>query len=288
MTTHDTAATELHDQNKAQIEAQLRRWNPALLTPAQIASGADRIRELVLLCQPPKANDALTMAATASRFFADVAPGDCVDVDALLTEAEVTRWAHTQLRNGMPCGTLSNHLVKLRRFLRVRRGLPARLGVVGEPHRTSEPLNGVDRALLEIGLNEAGLVAMYVATVGAGLAPGEAAGGVVVACNGGYCIKSASGFKPVVDALVSLAGSVEGTVLRESDWAQLRRVAKRMEIEFTMSRTRVTFAVLAVSPNDSAASLFKRYALTRRLVDSATPFLSEVTDAAALAVMLRG
>ncbi|MCY7380061.1 MAG: hypothetical protein LH467_12090, partial [Gemmatimonadaceae bacterium] len=131
-----------------EIAVALQAYMPDLLTAAQILSGLGDLRNLVTRCEPVSVTDALVMMSSAARFLADVAPPDLLDVDRWMVEAEVTAWAHVQHREQMPSGTLSNHLQRLRRMLRVRRGLPARMGAgsVSSPERA--PMNPADRLML--------------------------------------------------------------------------------------------------------------------------------------------
>lgn len=265
------------------------RYQPRLLTPQQAASALPSIKHLVLACGPLSGTDAEAMLATASRFLADAATTGPLDVDALVNEFQVSRWLYDKVRKGMPPQTVANHRQRLARFLRVRRGLPARMSVRSSVKQPGAPLGDDVRLELvaSLAVTDAHVAAAYVAAVGAGAIASEAVGAAVRVVDDGYWLVLGDRRWAVVSELWPLASAVVGVTVESDSWATLRSHAADLDIKFDRTIARATFSVLAISEDGSPAALIPRFSLTRRAVDDAVAFLPSV-DAAVVAVLLRG
>ena len=274
----------------AEIVAALAAYVPELLNAAQTLSGLADLRELVARCEPVSVVDALVMMSSASRFLADVAPPDVLDIYRWIIEAEVTAWAHVQHRGPMPSATLSNHLQRLRRMLRVRRGLPARMNVhnVAAPRRA--PMSPTDRSTLEQQLTVLGgpVAAAYVTGVGAGAVGAVAEQAmIIVTCGVAEVVMRDGTVLHVVAALQSMACALAGVVVEECSWSEVRGQATRLGVQVDKEIAVTTHAVLALSEAADLVSISRRHRITRRLIDRAVPCLA-LPDTAAIRAMLRG
>jgi hypothetical protein len=260
------------------------------MTPAQRDSGLDAIRELVLACEPRAVGDARVMLATASKYFGDVA-GDVVDIDTQLTEFEVSRWSHAQLQAGMAKDTLLNHVGRLHRFLRVRRGLPARMAVPRPQAEDSRALDDSQRMRWEhqlTGTQDCQLIAAYVVAVGAGR-NGQRLSGTRIERRDGQVVAVASDrVKPIVDAVLPLAGMVVGVRVGAGAWAALRAHAADTGFVFDWDVSRATRALLAMREDRTGLELISRYRLTRRELDVTRPLLDPVDAPAVVAALRHG
>jgi hypothetical protein len=248
-------------------------YSPALLSAAQATVALPVMRELVLACRPVSIDDARTMLATASRFVADVAPIGPFDPWRFFSEEVIIAWAYRQQRSGMPTQTLSNHLQRLRRFLRVQRGLPARMRLAPSPRRDADL---VDRMVLEPLLLDAParVVAAYVAAIGAGRIASEAAGATVRAAAS--VLSMPEGDVPIVGSLSDLAARVDGQVVIAADWGALRLFAASHDVRVDRYRARITHSLLVLEQGGPAADLVRANGITRRMIDDVRVLLAPV------------
>jgi hypothetical protein len=115
-------------------------YESALLTEQQAGWWVEDMRRIVLAAEPCSLDDASTMLASTARFLSDAAAPPVRTLAEMLTEVEVARWAHSRMAAGANPATMSNHLLRLRRLMRVQRGLPARIAVRGESRPSRDPL----------------------------------------------------------------------------------------------------------------------------------------------------
>lgn len=270
------------------IRTVVARYQPALLSPAQAASGLPTIRHLILACAPLSVGDARSMFATAVRFLVDVGDPD-LDVDRCLTDLEVSRWLFTKVREGMPRQTVGNHRLRLARFLRVKRGLPARLPAASGGRRAAVPLDEVDRRLLSASLaqHRREVIAAFVAAVGADRVGAGAVGGAVEPDDEGFVWVAGGERRRIVHEWWPLAADVVGVQVDSSAWAELRKAAALAGFRFDRHVARDTYVTCALLEPHCPVTLFRRYGLTRRMIDIVTPALPDPSSDAAR-TMLRG
>ncbi len=273
-----------------EIVAALEAYTPDLLTPAQIRSGLADLRVLVTRCEPVSVADALVMMSSAARYLADVAPSDVLDVDRWIVEADITAWAHVKHREQMPLGTLSNHLQRLRRMLRVRRGLPARMSVRNVPTIERPPMTTTDRWTLELLMSSLGgsTAAAYVTGVGAG-AVGTAAEDAMIVITGGVAdvVMRDGTARRVVDALQPVANALADATVEEYSWSDVRGHASDLGILIDKEIAMSTHVVLALSEAADLVSIVRRHRITQKLIERAVPFL-ELPASEDIRTMLRG
>ena len=270
-----------------EVVERVASWTSTLLSADLADVNAGKVRHLVLVCGPVSVPDAETMLATAARFLAGAATEVCSDLDALLVDWRVEQWLRACHCTAMSAGTLSNHKRHLNRFLRVRRGLPARLAVPSSQRNRPVSLSDSDLNVMNEHLVEPDAIAAYVAAVGAGLAAGAGRGGMIASDCSGAWVELDDQRYPVVSDVVDLAVSVSGHTVSGDGWERLRREAAECGVAVTRSSTRATFTMLALSEEGSLVELVHRFRLTYRALDDAAADLVAV-DPARARLLLRG
>jgi hypothetical protein len=294
--THASSNDPSIPQISTDVVEYVERYEPKLLAGIATPALISELKQLVLRCEPTSLVAARSMLATASRYLsdvcdkdADVNPFSCesgADLHLLLTDARVARWARCALQDGMPPQTLSNHIGRLRRFLRVRRGLPASMIATRESTRPTDPLSDTDRARLEDALltDHHHLLPVYVAVVGAGLGPTHAKANRIDADN------NAPGNvadKPLVADIEPLAAVVNGAVVGEDDWDLLRSVSQEMGVTFDAIIARNTHTLLALREPAPAATTITKHRITRRQIETIRTHLERLSPSQ-MADLLRG
>ena len=248
------------------------RYVSALLSEQQRQSVLAAIKHLVLACKPRTVTDARMMLATASRLVADTTSADSVvvDLDVLLTDFVVGRWLHLLAMSDMAAGSVSNHQLRVKRFLRVMRGLPARVSAPPVKRAAPSGLDDLQRCVLEQGAAHAGVqvLAGYVAAVGAGLIRSDADGAVFERVGDRVWLVGDSFRRRVVDDLAALASNLIGVRVTSQGWDDLRDVATCCGVQMNRDVARVTFTTLALRCEASLVVLMNDFAVTYRMIDS--------------------
>lgn len=271
------------------VNRAIDSYVPVLLNDAQQATGLLRVRQIVRACGPKSVVEARTLLSTASRYLADVSSAAVLDPDRWIQDDAVAEWAHAQLRAGMLTQVLSNHLLILRRMLRVRAGLPARMPRHTASRMKRVPIGEQDRLQLELAMTAHEASALtYIAAIGANLVATNGVGWTVWldGKNGAWMIKGAERC-PIVDALISFATFYAGGVVPDGGWLELRDLSTKFEIDLDRSSSLVTFALLALQEQRSGVEVLNRHRLSRRTIQDVRPHLASV-DPARSASLLRG
>ena len=267
------------------------RYVSAVLSEQQQQSVLAAIKHLVLACKPPTVTDARMMLATASRLVADTTSPDSVtvDLDVLLTDFVVGRWLHSLAMSDMTAGAVSNHQLRVKRFLRVMRGLPPRVSAPPAKRAATSGLDDLQRCVLEQNADHAGVqvLAGYVAAVGAGLIRSDADGAVFERVGDQVWLVGDSFRRRVVDDLAALASNLIGVRVTSQGWDDLRDVATCCGVQMNRDVARVTFTTLALRCEASLVVLMNDFAVTYRMIDSVAA-TSRVVEPEDYRAVLRG
>jgi len=271
------------DSVDAAVAAAIDGYVPALFDADAYPLVVAEMRRLVGLAAPVSVNDAALMFASLSRLVADsLAMDGSADLDRVLTEDGVRRWRGWALANGAAASTVGNHVGKLKRFLRIKRGLPARMELRGQP---KTPLVGFDWvAAIETVRPDRELVAALVVAVGAGCPASSGVGATVTAgTDGGPVVVLGDGESvPVLSALCEVAVTVVGVKVGAGAWDRLRKTTP-----VTARSARATFSALAGSESLSFRDVLGRYGLTRRDIDAAVSIDTTPIETDELRLLLR-
>ncbi len=253
--------------DRSELASFIAQYQPCNRDPHLLAA-LPRMRELIAASQPLSADDARVLFSALGRFLADVAGDGPVDVDVLLTEAEVSKWGHAVLRAGGHERSLSNNLGRLRRLLRVTADLPARMERPSARRRIGHGLSAAVQKRLESELEQAprGVAGAYVAAVGAG-AIGQARGGRLETRSGRPVVITPDGDLDVVPALREFALRLDGTAIGQADWRALRHFARALGIEVNGEVAAVTHLLLALDEPSSYAHLARRHRRLAQLTE---------------------
>lgn len=251
----------------ASIEAAIAQYESKLLSRSQADSALVQMKELVGTCEPLSPTDAITMLSSLARFVADVGEDD-IDLTRLLVHLRVAQWANARTAAGMNHGTLSQHMLRLRRLMRVQCGLPARIGVRGAAKRASAPMSEADRERLEASFSHDSLGAMraYVAAFGAHLIGGTAVA-ATFSFNVPASISTATGTRRILTPLQWLVPGIAGHDVGRDDWGLLRAHATSIGVRVNNAVARDTHAELAVREPTSLNELVVEFGVTRRQID---------------------
>ena len=262
----------------AEVAVAIAAYQPKLLTPAQATSGLADMRRLIAACQPNDGQDAKTMLASLVRFVADVG-GDDVDLDRLLVEWQVAQWQRRCAEDGMPDGTRSNHLQRLRRMMRVRLGLPARIQVRGASPTLASPLTEGERSQIEAALTADEGACAYVAACGAGLNGQSAHGATFELIDTVAHITAGTTTRRLLTPLQPFAQHLAGRSVGRTDWQRLGAVGLDIGVAVSSETMRATHAALAIAEPATMAELVSDFGVTRRQIDRAIKMRSTKTVA---------
>ena len=273
-----------------EIAEMVAAYASAVLTEQQAGWWVEDMRRLVLAAEPCSPDDARTMLSSTARFLSDAAAPPVRPLAEMLTEVEVARWAQGRVAAGANPATMSNHLQRLRRLMRVQRGLPARMAVHGESRPSRDPLGRVDLERLVRSMRgcEGSVVAAFVAAVGAGLVGADAVGGRIEQTGEHYVLGRCDGStRRIIDELAELVAGCVGVEVVDGAWKRAREVAAGCGIELTKEVAVSTFCRAAVDTPGSAVDVVTSFALSRKLIDRGLEHVAPAHDPQ-LRALLRG
>jgi len=283
---HDTAAdgdSSAADEPRDEraVAAAVAAYQSAVLTEQQTNWWLEDMRCLVLASDPCSLDDARTMLASTARFLTDSAAPPVRTLAEMLTEIEVARWARIRMATGANPATMSNHLQRLRRLMRVQRGLPARIAVQGQSSPSRSPFGQADLARLIHAMRgcEASVVAAFVAAVGCGLVGSDAVGGQIERTDEYHVLRRQDGStRRITDELSDLVAGCIGAAVTNGSWKRAREVAAACEVELTKEVAVSTFCRAAVDTPGAAVDVVTSFALSRKLIDRGLEHVDEIHD----------
>ena len=266
------------------IRDAINTWAPRCFDGTNRQQLVNDIKERVAATPPETVNDARLMLAAVSRLIADtITNGETPDLDRLLTELEINRWAARALRNGAKPSLVAVHKGKLARLIRVERGLPARIEIRGTGPAQHDVLdwqyivNELDGELL----------ATFIAAVGSGLTCNNGVGATIRSDGTSAWVETTGGERrEIVTALQPHALVVTGAQVPDDGWNQLR--CRFGPQGFTEYSSKTTHAFLALQEPLSTAEIRKLFRLSRRYVDAALEALMRDHDSSICRQLLRG
>lgn len=247
------------------IRHAINTWAPRCFDGSDRQQLVNDIKERVASTPPETVNDARLMLAAVSRLIADtITNGEAPDLDRLVTELGINRWAARTLRNGAKPSLVAVHKGKLARLIRVERGLPARIEIRGNGPAQHDVLDW-ENIVNEL---DGELLATFIAAVGSGLTCSNAIGATVRSDDTSAWVETTDGERrEIVTALQPHALGVTGVLVHSDGWNQLRcRFGSQGFSEYS---SKTTHAFLALQEPLSAHSIRNRHRLSRRYIDSA-------------------
>lgn len=248
------------------ITTAVTTWQPRCFTGSDHPGLVADIRSRVLASSPPTVNDARLVLAAVSRIVADaIRAGETPNLDELLTEMGVNRWAHRALRDGSKQSLVSVHRGKLARLVRVERGLPSRIEIRGDGPARHTPCDW-EAIAKHVGGE---VLACLVIAIGAGLTAQSGVGAQVVTTTDGFYAQTATGdLVPIVEHLDEYSAQVIGVVVPDWTWKHLRR--RFPEQNFADHCVKATHTIIALAEHLSVHAARSKYRLSRRYIDAAT------------------
>ena len=266
------------------IRHAINTWAPRCFDGSDRQQLVNDIKERVASTPPETVNDARLMLAAVSRLIADtITNGEAPDLDRLLTELEINRWAARTLRNGAKPSLVAVHKGKLARLIRVQRRLPARIEIRGNGPAQHDVLDW-ENIVNEL---DGESLATFIAAVGSGLTCNDAIGATVHSDDTNAWIETTDGERrEIVTALQPHALDVTGAQVPDDGWNQLR--CRYGSQGFSEYSSKTTHAFLALQEPLSTAEIRKRFRLSRRYVDAALGTLVLDHDSNRSRHLLRG
>jgi len=274
---------------RVEIEAYVASYRSELLSAGQAATMLPRMRALVLAAEPASALDARWMLGSLGRLLADVAPVEGGDVDEFLTDVEIARWAN---RQHVTTRTLSNNVGRLKRLLRVKAGLPARIRVLNRATLLPEPLDDdrLDRVIDACRAAGEAACRGFAAAIGAGWMDRTVCGATFTCDSAGMWWMGVDDTRWAAHPIVGRVSSLMGDrVVRDGDWLELRQAAVSDRVFIDANVARQTFRRLVFSLDEPVATVMHRYRITSESVEALVPYLPRlaVTDPTSITA-LRG
>lgn len=267
------------------------QYRSGLLSEGQSERLLDDLKALVLRSAPCSVVQARMALTAACRFLADVAPDHDAVLAELLTEAQLTQWFNREGLAGGSRRTLTNHVGRIRRLIRVQAGLPSVMRTPMPATVTPPALDATERAALASAVAAAGAPAVrgLLASVGAGLI-GRVAEGAVVTVEGdrAWLALPDGGCRPLVAWCRGLAAGVTGQVVEVDDWREARLAAASAALVFDPQRAYQTYRYLALTEPDPAAVLLRAYRLGYDAVAAIRSQLPAVLPPKEVKKLLRG
>lgn len=271
--------------------AKVDTYRPRLLTDEQSRLMLTDIKRVVLRCDPRSPEVAGNLLSTLCKFVADTAPGAGCSLPSVLTDAKVKSWVSgRKLRDG-ESRSLTEEAVRLRRLLRVQRGLPSVLGLRQDRRIAPPPLKETELVELHQRCHDAGLPAMrgFTAAFGAGVTGAAMVGARFIDTAGGMSLRLADGTMKAIVNRFHDPGLVD-TEVHEGDWNEVVYLASKMRLYLQPVNAAQTFREQALGEPASLAVLCRRYGLGEQAVNGTVDYLDPVdlrSDRAA-AEALRG
>lgn len=273
-----------------EVKTYLDGYQTRLLNPTQAEALLPELRRLVAAVPPTSRQDAKVLMSSACRFLAEVSRNRDGDLAGLLTDVEVARWSHVQKAGSMSDGTLANHLGRLQRLLRVRRGLPGRIAVRGESCPPEPPYSpGEVAALVAAGFGAGdGAGAVVVALLGAGVAIPDSVGSRLGVEDGRLrCVTADGTLRTVVAAVAALTPSQSASSTTTDDWQLARQAADEAGLTLSVNRGRQTWRVLSLCEDRPVADIMRATGIGAKALDATRPHLPAV-PASTVDALLRG
>jgi hypothetical protein len=195
----------------------------------------------------------------------------------VLTDAKVKSWVSSRkLRDG-ESRSLTEEAVRLRRLLRVQRGLPSMLGLRQNRRIAPPPLREAELAELHRRCHDAGVPALrgFTAAFGAGVTGAAMVGAQFIATGGGVSLRLVDGTVKVIVGRFDNADLADAAV-HEGDWTEVVYVASKMRLYLQPANALQTFREQALSEPQSLAVLCRRYRLSEEAVNSTVDYVDQV------------
>ena len=259
------------------VFATVDTYRPRLLTEGQSQVMLTDIKRAVLHCIPRSPEVARNYLSTLSKFAADTAPGAGSALATVLTDAKVKSWVSgRKLRDG-ESRSLTEEAVRLRRLLRVQRGLPSMLGLRQNRRIAPPPLREAELAELHRRCHDAGVPALrgFTAAFGAGVTGAAMVGAQFIATGGGVSLRLVDGTVKVIVGRFDNADLADAAV-HEGDWTEVVYVASKMRLYLQPANALQTFREQALSEPQSLAVLCRRYRLSEEAVNSTVDYVDQV------------
>lgn len=257
--------------------ARVAAYRPRLLTDDQARVMLTDIKRVVLHCNPRSPEVAGNLLSTLCKFVADTAPGAGCALQSVLTDAKAKSWVSgRRLRDG-DSRSLTEEAVRLRRLLRVQRGLPSVLGLKQDRRIAPPPLKDTELAELHRRCRDAGAPATrgFTAAFGAGVTGAAMVGARFINTGSGVVLRLTDGaVKPIVDRF--RAPDLIEAVVHEGDWSEVVYLASKMRVYLQPANAAQTFREQALAEPASLAVLCRRYKLGQEAVNGTVDYLDPV------------
>jgi hypothetical protein len=275
--THPTLSAADFPNVPPEAFAKVERYVSRMLTPGQASLMAHDIKLLVLRCEPSSAAVATNLLSTLSKFVRDTAPaaGDALSV--VFTDAKVKSWVNGCKRRNGESRSLTEEGVRLRRLLRVQRGLPSVLSTERGRKIAPPPLKPRDFDEFHAACEVAGgpVWRGFVAAFGAGVAGNAAVGARFAEVDGSIVLRLQNGDDRAVIHLLQKSGLVD-EVVHDGDWQEVVRFASTMRLYLQPVSALQTFRELALREHAPVRDLIARYRLRPENLDSVIDHLERV------------
>jgi hypothetical protein len=280
-----------NDLGSGDVASCVEQYRSRLLSDAQSERLLDELKALVLRSEPCSVVQARMALTAACRFLADVAPDEGAVLSELLTESQLILWVNREGLAGGSRRTLSNHVGRIRRLIRVQAELPSVMRTALPATVTPPPLAAMEVQALRAAAVSGGDPALrgLLASVGAGVVGRSAEGAVVtVQGNRAWLALPGGGRRPLVAWCRVLAVGVAGQAVEAEDWQELRLAAASASLVFDPQRAYQTYRYLALTERDPVAVLLRAYRVGYDAVAAIREHLPAVLSPAEVAEVLRG
>lgn len=274
---HVPSIPELAGGAPVEVVEFMAQYQPRILTASQKAVMLDDIKVAVMRAAPPSVPAARLLVGAVCKFVSGVAPAAGCPLGEVLTQAKLTSWTAArkgQLGKGR---TLTQEVGRVKKVLRVQRGLPAAMNVNRSRALAAPPLDEAAYMRLRDHCVAAGgpVLRGFVAGFGGGVIGAAAVGSVFEEADGEVWLQVPSGVRHAL-LVESQAAGLVGVSVRDGDWDEVVRVAASMRTYLAPAAVAQTRRERAVLEDRSVVSMIERYAQRLESLDAIIPYLAPV------------